>query len=108
MSDLVLNNRYLREVLIFFFHLKKTAAEAHRDLYEVYGDAGVRESTCHDWFRRFKHRDFDVTNRPREGRSKTFVVAELEALLDEDPCQMLSSALEVTTKPFPRNCMRWK
>ena len=31
MSDFVPNNRYLREVLIFFFHLKKTAAEAHRE-----------------------------------------------------------------------------
>ena len=32
MSDFVPNNRYLREVLIFFFHWKKTAAEAHREL----------------------------------------------------------------------------
>ena len=38
MSDFVPNNRHLREVLIFFFHSKKTAAEAHRELQKVYGD----------------------------------------------------------------------
>ena len=30
MSDFVPKNRHLREVLISFFHSKKTAAEAHR------------------------------------------------------------------------------
>ena len=29
MSDFVPNNRNLREVLIFFFHSEKAAAEAH-------------------------------------------------------------------------------
>jgi len=51
-------------------------------------------TTCRDWFRRFKDGDFDVD----EGRPKTFEDAELEALLDEDPCQTqdeLASALGV-------------
>ena len=33
----------------------------------------------------FKDGDFDVDNRPREGRPKTSEEAEWEALLDEDP-----------------------
>ena len=86
MSDFVPNNRHLREVLIFFFHSKKTAAEANWELQKVYGDAALSETTCRDWFRRFKDGDFDVDDRPREGRPKTFEDAELEALLDEDPC----------------------
>ena len=57
MSDFVPNNRHLREVLIFFF----------------------------DWFRRFKDSDFDIDDRPREGRPKTFEDAGLEAFPDEDP-----------------------
>ncbi|EGI65607.1 Mariner Mos1 transposase [Acromyrmex echinatior] len=51
MSDFVPNNRHMREVLIFFFHSKKTAAEAHRELQKVYGDAALSETTCRDWFR---------------------------------------------------------
>ena len=46
MSDFVPNNRHLREVLIFFFHSKKTAAEAHRELQKFYGDAALSETTC--------------------------------------------------------------
>ena len=77
MSNFVPTNRNLREVLIFFFHSKKTAAEAHRELQKVYGDAAPSETTCRDWLRRFKHGDFDVDGRPREGRPKTFEDAEV-------------------------------
>ena len=41
MSDFVPNNRHLREVLIFFFHSKKTAAEAHREFQKFFEDADV-------------------------------------------------------------------
>ena len=87
MSDFVSNNRHLREVLIFFFHSKKTAAEAHRKLQKVYGDAAQSETTCRDWFHSFKDGDFDVDDRLRNGRPKTFEDAALKALLDEDLCQ---------------------
>ena len=43
--------------------------------------------------------DFDVDDRPHEGRPKTLDDAKLEALLDEVPCQTqeeLASALGVT------------
>ena len=72
MSDFVPNNRLLRKVLIFFSHSKKTMAEAHRELQKVYGDAASSETTCHDWFRRFKDGDFDVDDRRRQGRPKAF------------------------------------
>ena len=77
MSDFMPNNRHLREMLIFFFHSKKTAAEVHRELQKVYGDAALSETTCRDWFRRFKHGDFDVDDRPREWRPKTFEDADV-------------------------------
>ena len=77
MSDFVPNNRHLREVLIFFSYSKKTVAEAHRELQKVYGDAVLSEKTCRDWFHRFKDGDFDVDDRPREGRPKTFEDADV-------------------------------
>ena len=77
MSDFVPNNGHLREVLIFFFHSKKTAAEAHRELQKVYGDAALSETTCRNWCRPFKDGDFDVDDRPREGRPKTFNDADV-------------------------------
>ena len=77
MSDFVLNNRHLREVLIFFFHSKEKSAKAHRELQKVYVDAVPSETICHDWFRRFKDGDFDVDERPREERPKTLTDADV-------------------------------
>ena len=77
MSDFVPNNGHLREVLIFFFHSKKTAAEAHREFQNVHGDAALSEIMCRDYFCRFKDGDFDIDDRPREGRPKTFGNADV-------------------------------
>ena len=77
MSDFVPNNRHLRKVLIFILHSKKMADGAHRELQKVYGDAALRETTCRDWFRRLKDGDFDIDDRPREGRPKTFEDADV-------------------------------
>ncbi|GFX62880.1 mariner Mos1 transposase [Trichonephila clavipes] len=37
------NSRHLREVLIFCFNMKKSAAEAHRMLSNTYGEAAISE-----------------------------------------------------------------
>ena len=71
------NNRHLQEVLIFFFHSKKTAIEAHRELQKVYEDVALSRTTCRDWFRRFKDGDFDVDDRPRGEKPRTFEDADV-------------------------------
>ncbi|GFT60720.1 cytochrome b [Trichonephila clavipes] len=53
------NSRHLREVLIFCFNMKKSAAEAHRMLSNTYGEAAISERTCRERFQRFKNGDFD-------------------------------------------------
>ena len=53
------------------------AAEADRELQKVYGDAVLSETTCRDWFRLSKDGDFDVDDRPGEGRPKTFEDADV-------------------------------
>ncbi|GFX73963.1 mariner Mos1 transposase [Trichonephila clavipes] len=54
------NSRHLREVLIFCFNMKKSAAEAHRMLSNTYSEAAITERTCREWFQRFKNGDFEV------------------------------------------------
>ena len=78
------NSRHLREVLIFCFNMKKSAAEAHRMLSNTYGEAAISERTCREWFQRFKNGDFDVEDRHSGGR---FSKTELETLLEQDSCQ---------------------
>jgi len=79
------NSRYLQEVLIFCFNMKKSAAEAHRMLSNIYGEAAISERTCREWFQHFKNGNFE--DRHSGGREKVFEDAELEALLEQDSCQ---------------------
>lgn len=93
------NKRHLREVLLFAFHSKKSAAEARRMIVDTYGEASISERTCRKWFQRFKSGNFDVEDKERPGPVKKFEDADLVTLLDEDPCQTqheLAAALGVT------------
>ena len=69
------------------FFQKKSAAEAHIILPETYNDYVLSETTCRDWFRRFRNKDFDVKDYERSGTPKKFKNEYLEALLHEDSCQ---------------------
>ncbi|KAG5307528.1 MOS1T transposase, partial [Pseudoatta argentina] len=90
MSKFVPNKVYLRGILLHYFIQKKSAAEAHRILVQTYGDNALSDTTCSDWFRRFKNNDFELEDKERSGAPKKFQDKELEQLFDEDPSQTLS------------------
>ncbi|KAG5327632.1 MOS1T transposase, partial [Pseudoatta argentina] len=69
---------------------KVVETEAHRILVQTYGDNALSDTTCRDWFRRFKNNDFQLEDKERSGAPKKFQDKELEQLLDEDPSQTLS------------------
>ncbi|EFN88733.1 Histone-lysine N-methyltransferase SETMAR, partial [Harpegnathos saltator] len=82
-----------------------SAAEAHRMLSNIYGEAAISERTCREWFQRFKNGDFHVEDQHRGGREKVFEDAELEALLNEDSCQSqeeLARSLGVTQQAISK------
>lgn len=87
MSNFVPEKVFLRGVLLHYFNMKETAAGSHRILVEVYGKHALAERTCQKWFARFKSGDFGLEDEERPGQPKKFEDAELEAILDEDPCQ---------------------
>lgn len=87
MSNFVPDKVFLRGVLLHYFNMKKSAAESHRILVEVYGEHALTEQTCRKWFARFKSGHFELEDKERPGQPKKFEDEELELLLDEDPCQ---------------------
>ncbi len=106
MSNFVPEKVVLRGSLITFFHLKKTAAETYRLLVATYAEHAPTQKTCERWFARFRIGDFDVEDRERPGQQKKFEDAQLEALLDEDPCQTqkeLAMALNVNQATISRH-----
>lgn len=97
--------QHLREVLLYHFFSKKSAAETHRLLVEAYGDHALSQTQCFEWFQRFKHGDFDIEDKERPGQPKKFEDTELMALLDENPCQTqgeLAKALNVSRTAVSR------
>ena len=85
MFDFVPNKVYLREILLDYFIQNKSAAEAHRIIIETYGAIALSDTTCRDWFRRFKNKDFKLEDK----EPKNFEDKKLEDILDEDRSQTL-------------------
>ena len=86
MSNFVPEKVFLRGVLLQYFNMKKTAAESHRILAEVYGEHALAERTCQKWFARCKSGDFGLEDEERPGQPKKIEDEELESLFDEDCC----------------------
>jgi len=84
MSSFLLKKNHMREALLFYINLKKSAAESHRMLVEAYGDNALSETTCRDWFRRFNDDNLDLSDKKRENRPRKVEDYQLQALLDED------------------------
>ena len=76
MSSFEPNKRHLREFLIYFFNLMKSAAEAHRLLVETYRKAALNERSCREWFQKFKNSEFDIEDKERSGRPKVYESAQ--------------------------------
>jgi len=96
---------FFRYVLLYYFDLKKTAANAHRLLSEVYGDGTPSKRTCRVWFERFRNGDFDVRDKEHPEQPKKCEDFELQKLHDENPAQTLlelSKALNVTSKAISK------
>ena len=74
----------MRGLLIYSSNLKKSAAEEHRLLVE----ASLSERSCREVVSKFKNDEFHIEDKERGGRPKVYEDAELEALLDQDSCQM--------------------
>ena len=72
MSSFEPNKRHLRELLIYFFNLKKSAAKAHRLLVETYREAALSKRSFREWFQKFKNGEFDIEDKERSARPKVY------------------------------------
>ena len=99
----------MREALLFC--LKKSAAESHRMLVEIYGDNALSETTCRDWFRRFNDDNFELSDKKRENRPRKVEDCQLQAFLDEDDTQsqkIACRAIGFLKQLFPCGYMPWE
>lgn len=95
MSNYVPTKQHLREAMLLYFNQKKCATECHRLLSETYPKYAPAIRTCQQWYSQFRSGNFDVEDKDRPGPVKKFEDAELDTLLDEDPCQTQEELAEL-------------
>ena len=57
--------QHLWKVMLHYYIIKKTAAETHRLLVEIYVEHVSLITTCKDWFYRFRNSNYNTKNSTR-------------------------------------------
>ncbi|UYV78600.1 hypothetical protein LAZ67_16002110 [Cordylochernes scorpioides] len=83
-------NHHFRHLLFFAFHQGQKAAEAARDICNVYGKGVIGEQAAQKWFAKFKNGDLDLEGMPRSGQPSEFDEEHLKVLLKNDGYQTTS------------------
>ena len=81
---------HFRHILLFEFSRGAKAAETARNVFAVYRDNDIGESTAWKWFSRFKEDDFNISDIARSGRSSGFDEDRLNTLIRNGPRQWYS------------------
>ena len=73
------NHIHIRHIMLYHFEKGHSAAEAFRDLNELFGEGIIGESGVRKWFIRFKSGDTSLEDKEGRGRKSDF---DDQALLD--------------------------
>lgn len=77
-------NEHFRHILLFYFRKGKKAAEAHKDICEIYGSDCITERTCQNWFKKFRSGDFSLKDDQRSGRPTEADNDEIKMLIESN------------------------
>ncbi|KAK6730196.1 hypothetical protein RB195_006950 [Necator americanus] len=80
------HSTHIRHVLFYEFEPGHPAAEAHRNLSQVFGIEAPSEWSVL-WFQRFKTGNKKLEDEPRSGRPTAISFDELKNLAEQYPCE---------------------
>ena len=78
------NHVHIRHILLYHFEKGHKAAEAFRDLNELFGEGTIDESTVRRWFIRFKSGNTSLEDEGGRGRPSDFNDQALLDAVEED------------------------
>lgn len=84
-SEMEEKNEHFRHIMLFCYREGAKAAETHRRICAVYGEAALQGSTVRKWFARFKAGNFGVEDEPRSGRPQVVETDEIVSLVTSNP-----------------------
>ena len=73
---------HFRHILLFYFHSGKRAADAFHDICKTYGVNALSQSTCDNWFAKFRSGNFSLQDVQRSGRPVGVDDDQLMALIE--------------------------
>ncbi|ETN73787.1 hypothetical protein NECAME_13419 [Necator americanus] len=79
------HSTHIRHVLLYEFESGHPAAEAHRNLSQVFGPEASSERSVRACFRRFKTGNKKFEDEPRSGRPTAISFDELKNLAEQHP-----------------------
>lgn len=65
------NKEHLRHIMLFYFRKGKNESQTCEKLCAVYGADAVDDSTCREWFQKFREENVDFKAASRPGRPVT-------------------------------------
>ncbi|KAK6761974.1 hypothetical protein RB195_022905 [Necator americanus] len=79
------HSTHIRHVLLYEFESGHLAAEAHRNLSQVFGTEAPSERSVRTWFQLFKAGNKKLEDEPRSGRPTAISFDELKNLAQQHP-----------------------
>ena len=96
MSD---NKLYIRANILYEFKLGSKPIECYRRLVKAHGEDSISEVTVRRWWSKFKSGDYDIKDKPRDGRPLSVSESDLKAKVEANPavtCKELAVELGVS------------
>ena len=96
----------IRERMLFSFKMGKSAAETCRNINESFGERVVSETTCRDWFKKFRNEGENIKDKPRSGRPPALDPEVLRDKVNDQPAtsvRRLSTELNSSKSTVHRN-----
>jgi len=84
-----MSSEQIRVCIYYEYKLSHSAAEATRNIMKVWGEDSVTERTVQRWFVRFRAGDFNLEDKPREGRPTGIDNDVLKEHIQAEPSQTL-------------------
>ena len=77
-------NEHYRHILLFCFRKGKNAAQAAKNIRDVYDEEALKDRQCRNWFDEFRSGDFSFKDEQRSGRPNEVDDDQIKAIIEMD------------------------